>query len=150
VQIKQTFTVASSPESVFDYLTDPTHLGDWQTSKTRVEALTEGQPRKGYRVREWTKPRAGREFEQVVEFSEFDRPSRVHVHIVEGPFPIDGSWVFSPQGGGTRVEFVAEGPVPGLMRLAAPIVKRLMGREFAEYHANLRRNIESEPDPWRS
>jgi uncharacterized protein YndB with AHSA1/START domain len=91
VRIEQTFTVASSPESVFDYMTNPANLRDWQTSKTRVEALTDGPPRQGYRVREWTKPRGAKEFEQVVEFTEFDRPRRLTVHIVEGPFPVDGS-----------------------------------------------------------
>jgi hypothetical protein len=40
---RQTCTVASSPESVFD----PPNLGDWQTSKTRVEVLSEGEPRAG-------------------------------------------------------------------------------------------------------
>jgi hypothetical protein len=28
------------------------------------------------------------------------------------------------------------------MRLAEPLVKRMMGREFANYHDNLRRNVE--------
>jgi uncharacterized protein YndB with AHSA1/START domain len=51
MRIEQTFTVASSPESVFDYVTDPANLRHWQASKTRVEPLTDGPPRQGYRVR---------------------------------------------------------------------------------------------------
>ena len=43
------FTVARSPEAVFDYLTDPAHLAEWQTSKTSVEPLTEGPVRQGSR-----------------------------------------------------------------------------------------------------
>jgi hypothetical protein len=143
VRFEQTFTVASSPESVFDYMTDPANLRDWQTSKTRVEALSDGEPRRGYRVREWTKPPGAREFVQVVEFTEFDRPRRLRVHIVEGPYPVDGMWDLSQAGHATRVDFVAEGPLRGLMRLAAPIVTRLMARQFATYHENLRRNVES-------
>lgn len=30
---------------VFDYLTNPSNLADWQTSKTSVEPLTDGAPR---------------------------------------------------------------------------------------------------------
>jgi carbon monoxide dehydrogenase subunit G len=134
VRIEQTFMVASSPDSVFDYMTDPANLRDWQTSKTKVEPLAEGPPRLGYRVREWTKPPGRKEFAQVVEFTEFDRPHRLHVHIVEGPYPVDGMWVLSAVGDGTRVEFVAEGPLNGAMRLAEPLVRRMMGREFAKYH----------------
>ncbi|MFL5850356.1 MAG: SRPBCC family protein [Solirubrobacteraceae bacterium] len=143
MRFEQTFTVASSPESVFDYMTDPANLRDWQTSKTRVEVLSDGEPRQGYRMREWTKPPGAREFVQVVEFTEFDRPRRLHVHIVEGPYPVDGTWHLSPAGCATRVDFVAEGPLRGLMRVAAPIVTRLMARQFATYHENLRRNVES-------
>lgn len=70
--ISQSFTVASPPERVFDYMVDPANLRSWQASKTRVEPLTDGPPRQGYRVREWTK-RPGGEFEQVVEFRRVGR-----------------------------------------------------------------------------
>ena len=143
MRIEQTFTVAGTPESVFDYMTNPANLRQWQTSKTRVEVLTEGDPGPGFRVREWTKPPGGKEFEQVVEFTEFVRPSRLHTHIVEGPQPIDGTWALSPDGGGTRVNFVAEGPLNGWMRVLEPIVRRTIDRQFAKYHELLRRNVEA-------
>jgi uncharacterized protein YndB with AHSA1/START domain len=143
VRIAQTFTVATSPEVVFDYVTDPANLPAWQTSKTRVEPLTEGPPRAGFRLREWTKPPGAKEFEQVVEFTEFQRPTRLHVHIVEGPYPVDGTWSFSPVGTGTRVEFVAEGELRGVMRIAGPLARRMLDRQFARYHDNLRRNVEA-------
>jgi uncharacterized protein YndB with AHSA1/START domain len=129
--------VDAAPEVVFDYLTDPSNLRAWQRSKTSVKQLTDGPPGIGTRVRERTKPPGGREFEQVVEFTEFDRPRRFHVHIVEGPQPIDGTWVFEPAGGGTKVSFTAEGDLRGPMRFITPIVRRLMARQFAEYHRNL-------------
>jgi uncharacterized protein YndB with AHSA1/START domain len=144
MRIAQTFTVARSPQVVFDYVTDPANLRAWQTSKTRVEPLTEGPPREGFRVREWTKPPGAKEFEQVVEFTEFQRPTRLHVHIVEGPYPVDGTWSFSAVGTGTSVEFIAEGELRGMMRIAGPLVRRMMDRQFARYHDNLRRNVEAQ------
>lgn len=47
MRITQSFTIAGPPEKVFDYVTDPANLQAWRTSKTRVEPLTEGPPRKG-------------------------------------------------------------------------------------------------------
>jgi uncharacterized protein YndB with AHSA1/START domain len=141
VRIEQTFAVASPPESVFDYLTDPENLAEWQTSKTRVEVLTAGPPREGYRVREWTKVPGRKEFEQVVEFTQFVRPNRLHTHIVEGPQQIDGTWVFIAARDGTRVDFVAEGPLRGPTRIAEPIVMRMIDRQFSIYLENLRRNL---------
>lgn len=143
MRIEETFSVSRSPEVVFDYLTNPANLAEWQTSKTSVEQLTEGVPRLGTRVRERTKGPGGKEFEQIVEFTEFDRPARFHAHIVEGPYPIDGTWSFAADGAGTRVDFVAEGDLPGVMRLLQPVAKLLMARQMATYHRTLRRNVEA-------
>jgi uncharacterized protein YndB with AHSA1/START domain len=143
MRLEQSFRVSRPPEVVFDYLTNPANLADWQTSKTFVEQLTDGPPRLGTRVRERTKPPGGKEFEQIVEFSEFDWPRRVHIHIVEGPYPVDGTWSFEPDGDGTGVRFVAEGELRGVMRLVQPVAKLILGRQMAGYHRNLRRNLET-------
>ena len=143
MRFEQTFHVQAPPEAVFDYMTEPANLAAWQTSKTLVEPLTEGPPRLGYRVRERTKPPGAKEFEQVVEFVGFDRPGRFAVHIVEGPYPVDGAWTLSADGGGTRAHFVAEGELQGLMKLLGPITSRMMARQFKAYHANLARNVEA-------
>jgi uncharacterized protein YndB with AHSA1/START domain len=144
MRIEQTFHIARPPQAVFDYVTNPANLAAWQTSKTRVEPQSDGPPRQGYRVREWTKPRGAREFEQLVEFDVFDRPHHLHVHVVEGPYLVDGSWQFTAEEpGATSVHFVAEGTLHGLLRLFEPIASRMMRREFVGYHENLRRNVEA-------
>lgn len=142
MRVEETFIVARSPEVVFDYVTDPSKLSTWQTSNRSVEQLTDGPPGLGSRFRERTKPPLGKEFEQVTEFTEFDRPRRVHVHIVEGPYPVDGTWTFEPEGDGTRVRFIAEGELVGPMKLFEPVAKRLLARQFAGYHRRLQQNIE--------
>jgi carbon monoxide dehydrogenase subunit G len=143
MRIEETFVVARPPEIVFDYMVDPANLAAWQTSKTLVEPLSEGPTRLGSRVRERTKPPGAREFEQIVEFTEFDRPHRFHVHVVEGPQPVDGTWTLAPEGDGTRVRFVAEGDLRGPMRLLGQVVARAMARQFAAYHRTLRANLEA-------
>jgi uncharacterized protein YndB with AHSA1/START domain len=143
MRVEQSFTVARPPEAVFDYLTDPANLAEWQTAKTEVEQITDGPPGQGTRIRERTKGPGGREFDQVTEFAEFDRPRRVLVRVVEGPFPIDGSWDFEPEGEGTRVHFVAEGPLRGPMRVLRLLAERMVARQFAGYHERLRENLEA-------
>lgn len=143
MRIEESFTVGRPPEVVFDYLTDPATLADWQTTKTSVEQLTPGPPGKGTRFREVTKPPGGKAFEQITELTEFDRPSRVTAHIVEGPYPVDGTWTFAPADGGTEVHFVAEGELTGLLGRLGPIARALMARQFAGYHRRLRENLEA-------
>ncbi len=142
MRIEQSFRVGSDPETLFDYLADPDRLPEWQTTKVAVEAITPGPVGQGSRFRERTKGPGGREFEQVTEFAEFDRPRKLRVTIVEGPVPVDGTWTLSPAAEGTRVDFLAEGELSGLARLAQPLLAKLTARQFARYHALLKRNVE--------
>ena len=143
MRIDEVFTVAAPPEAVFDYMTEPANLAAWQTSKTSVEPLDDGPPRLGYRVRERTKPPGAKEFEQVVEFVEFDRPGRFAVHIVEGPYPVDGAWTLVRDGDGTRLNFTAQGELRGAQKFLSPVLSRAMARQFRHYHQNLARNVDA-------
>jgi uncharacterized protein YndB with AHSA1/START domain len=142
VQVRETFRIGCPPEVVFDYVTDPANLPNWQTAHVSVEPLTQGPPRRGSRYRERVKGPLGRQFEQVVEFSEFERPSRLRVRVVEGPYPVDGTWIFEASGAGTSVRFTAEGELKGPTKLLQPFAQRALARQFAGYHRNLRRNLE--------
>jgi uncharacterized protein YndB with AHSA1/START domain len=142
MRVEETFVVARPPEVVFDYVTNPANLSSWQTANRSVEQLTDGPPGLGSRFRERTKPPLVKEFEQVTEFTEFDRPRRLHVHIIDGPYPVDGTWTFEPDGDRTRVHFLAEGELKGPMRMFEPIAARLLARQFAGYHRRLRQNVE--------
>lgn len=143
MRIEQEFHVKQGPEAVFAYMTDPANLKSWQPSKLSVEPLTEGPPRQGYRIKERTKIGL-REWDQVVEFTEFE-PSRVlATHIVEGSVPVDGRWTFAGDGsGGTDVVFVAEGTFTGPMKLIEPLLKRGIARSFRQYHRLLAEHVEA-------
>ena len=142
MHVEETFTIARPAEVVFDYVTDPANLAKWQTAATSVEQLTDGPPGPGSRFRERMKGPLGREFEQVVEFSEFEPARRLGVHVVEGRYPIDGTWTFEPLGEETRVRFVATGELKGPLKLLQPLTERALARQFAGYHRNLRQNLE--------
>lgn len=144
MKIVETFYVDRPREVVFDYATNPAHLGEWQTSNRSVEQLGDGPPGPGTRFRERTKPPGRREFVQITEFAELVRPALLRVRVVDGPQLIDGAWRFEPEGERTRVTFVAEGQLRGLLRFLTPIVRRLIARQFATYHRNLRRNLEAD------
>jgi uncharacterized protein YndB with AHSA1/START domain len=146
MRVEQHFTVGRPPDEVFAYMTDPANLAAWQPSKLSVEPLSDGRPRKGYRVKERTKV-GPRQWDQVVEFTEFEPGRALTTHIVEGSMPVDGRWTFEDDGaGGTRAHFVAEGRISGPMRLVAPLVRLGVNRSFRHYHQLLARNVEAAAD----
>src|SRR4051794_33440356 len=138
VRIQDTFTVNRLPQDVFAFMADPENLKRWQTVKTYVTPLTDGPTHLGSRFREGTKV-GPRQWDQVVEVTEFE-PDRVFgVTVTEGPTST-GRWTLEPNGGGgTRVRFVGDLTAPGLV---APIVRRVVDRQFRGYHENLRRELE--------
>jgi uncharacterized protein YndB with AHSA1/START domain len=141
IRITDEFSVARPPEDVFAYMVDPENLAKWQTIKTVVTPLTEGPPRRGYRVREGN--RIGpRRWEQVVEFTEFEPGRAFAVRVIEGPSS-GGRWVLEPDGAGTRVRFSAEFEAP---RALAPMLKSITKRQFRGYHRNLQAELE-DPGP---
>jgi carbon monoxide dehydrogenase subunit G len=143
MRVEQSFTVRRPPGEVFAFMIDPANLASWQPSKVAVEPLTDGPPRKGYRVKERTKMGL-RQWDQVVEFTEFEPGRALSTHIVEGPTAVDARWTFErDDADNTHVQFVAEGDLTGLMRLLEPLVKRGIARSFRHYHALLARNVET-------
>jgi uncharacterized protein YndB with AHSA1/START domain len=142
MRIEQSFTVSRPPGEVFAYMVDPANLPSWQTSKVSIEPLTDGPPRKGYRIKERTKI-GPRQWEQVVEFVEFEPGRALATRIVEGSLPVDGRWTLEADGvDGTDVTFVAEGRLTGAMRVLEPLIARGTARSFRHYHALLARNVE--------
>jgi hypothetical protein len=93
MRFSEPFVVGAAPETVFDYMTNPANLRDWQTSKTSVQQLSDGPPGLGTPLRERTKP-------------------------------------------------PGEGELRGPTRFLAPIVQRVMARQFAGYHRNLCENLQ--------
>ncbi len=137
VHIEQTFTIAVAPADVFAFMIDPDNLAKWQTVKTFVTPVSEGEPRLGYRIREGTKV-GPREWEQLVEFTEFEPGRVLGVNVVEGP-ESNGRWTMEPDGAGTRIHFAADFKTPPLV---GPVLKWFTARNFRTYHENLRRELE--------
>jgi hypothetical protein len=67
-------------------------------------------------VRERTKSPGAREFVQVVEFTS-NSTGRLHVYILEGPYPVDGTWVLSEAGDATRVALASSSSRRGRFRV---------------------------------
>ena len=113
-------------EVAFDYLADPRHRPDWQSSLTRVDDV-EGEPRVGQRWTDVTRPG----LRPAMETTELDRPHRWSERGTWHGFSARLTLAFRPAGPGCEVdfEFAVDGPGPLapvgalLTRLAVPAVR---------------------------
>jgi uncharacterized protein YndB with AHSA1/START domain len=134
--------IARPVGDVFAYVIDPTKLSSWQTNT--VSAVPEGNEPIGLgsRLREVHRAPGGKELASLVEVSEFERDRLFGLRMVEGPLPIHARIAFAPIGEGTRMRFAAYGQPRGAMRLAAPLLRRTLKRQFAGYCKTLKRVLE--------
>lgn len=130
-------------DEVFNYVTDPTKLGEWQPTIVSVTQQTDGPIDKGTRLLEVRSAPFGKRAEALVEVSEFEQNRRFGLKVVSGPLPIDGHHTFSSVNGGTHIDFVAEGSLKGPMRIAQPLLRRVLDRQFKRYYAELKSVLEA-------
>ena len=131
-------------EDVFAFVTDPRRLPEWQTTTVSVVQEPDGPMREGTRLRELHRAPLGRDLESLVEVARYEPDRRFDLRMLEGPLLLDGNFGFERAGGGTRIDFAAEGRPRGLMRLAQPLLARSLERQFRRYFARLKELLESE------
>lgn len=131
---------------VFAYATDPDRLATWQSNTISSVRQDDGPLRVGSRLREVHRAPGGKQVESVVEVSEFD-PDRIFaLRVVEGT-PVHARLTFEPTERGTLLRFGGHGQLSGAMRLAQPMLQRVLKRQFAEQCATLKRVLETPPVP---
>ena len=129
---------------VFVYTTDPEKLPTWQSNTVSSTPIEEGPLRIGSRLREIHRAPGGKEFESLVEVTQY-APDRVFaLHVVEGT-PIDAELTYTPTETGTLLRFRAHGRLSGAMRLAEPFLGRMLKRQFGQQVATLKRVLEEQP-----
>jgi uncharacterized protein YndB with AHSA1/START domain len=123
--------IARPPSEVFAYATNPTKLATWQTNTISAVAENDGPLGLGTRVREVHRAPGGKQLASLVEVSEYE-PDRVFgLRMLEGALPIHARITFEPTELGTRVQFDARGRATGPMRLAEPLLRVTVKRQFA-------------------
>ena len=136
--------IARTPEDVFAYVTDPSHLPEWQESVVRVDS-DDAPTQVGTRV--VVVRRAGRrEMESAAEVDEFQPPTRWGVRGVDGPVRGDVTGTIEPLDDGTRsrVTLNLELKGHGIGKLLLPLfVQRQAKKEMPLNAQNLKELLES-------
>ena len=127
---------------VFAYVADPANLPAWQGTAVSARQEGSGPVGLGTRIREVHRGPRGKELEQVVEVSEYEPGRAFALRLVEGALPIHLHVTFEDADGATLMRFRPHGQPTGAMRLAQPVLRRVLRRQFAEDCARLRTALE--------
>ncbi len=139
--------IRRSIAEVFAYVSDPTNEPAWHTDAAEARPLTAGPIGVGSRI-EYVFPFMGRRATSIGEVVAFEPPHLEAIHFDSGPLGLKPRITYRFEDLGSSVRFTrqAEADTPGLTRLLAPLMQRLLTGRSAVFVENLRRRLE-EPTP---
>ncbi|MFI7354315.1 SRPBCC family protein [Streptomyces avidinii] len=128
--MRKSIDIDRRPEDVYAYLTDPTHLPEWQDSAVSAVPIGDLPVHIGSKILV-TRQIGRRRVPTTMEFVELDPPRSWHVHGVDGPVRPDVRGTVEPLDGGTRsrVTLDVDFEGHGLGRALVPLVVRPMVRK---------------------
>jgi carbon monoxide dehydrogenase subunit G len=132
VRAELTIQIARTPEDVFAYLTDVSHVPDWQAGVKSAELH-------GDRIEE-SRTLFGREIHTTLEIVEQEPPRLFTLRALDSPVPFTVRHELEPSdGGGTWLTVTAEGDVPGF---AAGLLARRAEKQFRKDFDRLKQILE--------
>jgi carbon monoxide dehydrogenase subunit G len=134
VRAELTIEIGRAPEEVFAYLTDVSHVPDWQAGVKSAE-------RRDGCIDE-SRTLFGREIHTTLEIVEEQEPRVFTLRALNSPVPFSVRHELEPadDGGATRLTVTAEGDVPGF---AAGLLARRAEKQFRKDFERLKQILES-------
>jgi carbon monoxide dehydrogenase subunit G len=132
VRAELTIEIARPAGEVFAYLTDVSHVPDWQAGVKSAE-------RRDGRIEE-SRSLFGRELHTTLEIVEEEPPRVFTLRVSDGPVPFTVRHELEPAEVGTRLTVTAESDVPGF---AAGLLAHRAKKQFRKDFERLKQILES-------
>ncbi len=146
--IREVIDIDRSPEDVYAYITDPSHLPEWQLSAVSAQSLDEGPIHAGSRVRV-TRRMGTREIPMTVEFDELNPPYSWDLHGTDGPVRPRTHGEIEPldEGRRSRVTIEIDFEGRGMGKVLLPLVVRPQVRKELPRDEQLLKDKLERPTP---
>ncbi|MEU9300028.1 SRPBCC family protein [Streptomyces sp. NPDC048269] len=142
--ISKTIDIDRRPEDVYRYVTDPTHLPEWQDSAVSAVPMGDLPVHVGSKV-VVTRQIGKRRIPTTMVFTELVPPRSWHIHGVDGPVRPDVRGYIEPLDDGTRsrvtlsIDFEGHGMGRALVPL---VVKPMLRKEMPRGEEKLKHLLE--------
>jgi carbon monoxide dehydrogenase subunit G len=136
--------IAKPVHEVWEFLTNPEHVPEWQSSAVASHLVSDGPVGIGSRLED-ERRFLGRRARSAVEVTEFEPERLFTLHGLSGPVRFTVRHRLAEQDGGTRLDVEAEAdPGSGIGRLARPMIERAAAHELKADFNRLKRLLEGE------
>jgi uncharacterized protein YndB with AHSA1/START domain len=129
---ERTITVNRPASDVFDYLADTARHGEWRAGVIEIER-TSADDGLGATYRQVLAAPGGSRIDGDYRITAFERPRRLAFTMTAGPTRPEGAFELTENPDrSTKVRFVLEVKITGLMKLAKPIVTQELQRQVVQ------------------
>lgn len=141
-QIRGEIVIARPVETVFDFVADQCNEPLYNSEMVSAAKVGEEPIGVGTRFRSVVRS-SGREVPVDIEFTAFERPTRLGSHSSAGGMTMDGVLEFRPLGASTQMTWVWDVRPSGAMRLISPLVTWMGKRQEQRIWTALKRYLET-------
>ncbi len=142
IEVRAAIDIDRPPDEVFEFLADMANNPRWQQGMRECRWTSEPPLRLGSTY-EQEAAFLGKTIVSSFEVVDFESGSRIRIRTTGGSMPIDvARRVVRRADGGSHVQAVVQGDSSGLFRLAAPIMKLLVGRSVRRDYRRLKELLE--------
>lgn len=136
-------TVIDRPVGVVSaYAGDPTNAPEWYVNITSVHWQTPPPVAVGSRM-DFVARFLGRRIAYTYEVAELVPGERLVMRTQQGPFPMETTYTWSPEGEGTRMTLTNRGEPTGFAAVTRPLMEKAMRRATTKDLARLKDILES-------
>lgn len=121
-RIERRIELSVPPQTVFDFVTDPSNIGRWQSGIVSVERGSEGPMAVGERIT-IVRELMGQRVSAELEVREFEAPRRASLGGVIGGVDVETAFTASPiDARGSLLELTVTLNAPPLVRFLEPVI----------------------------
>lgn len=121
---------------------DPGNAPSWYVNIESVRWQTPPPVQVGSRM-DFVASFLGRRIEYTYEVAELVPGERLVMRTAQGPFPMQTTYTWHPEDGGTRMTLRNNGEPSGFARIATPVMSLAMRRAMTKDLAALKRKLEA-------
>jgi uncharacterized protein YndB with AHSA1/START domain len=131
-------------DEVFDFVADERNEPTFNPRMLRAEKVTEGPIGTGTRFVATMKS-MGRTFDMTIEFTAYERPTRLGSTSSMSSANTRGTLTFAPHPQGTRMRWSWDVEPRGISKLLTPLINRMGTHQEEVIWASLKRHLEAMP-----
>lgn len=143
IELSSSVLINRPIDEVFTYVAEANNWSNWMSELVEVKNKSADPVGKGTKFSAVASI-LGRRVETIQEVSKYEPNSKFAVKSSSGPVENEDEFTFEPVAGGTKITRTAQGEIAGFLKMAEPLVTRMLNRQFETNFANLKDLLEAQ------